>query len=224
MASLLDSLELRARPSAVVGLDLNGASVAQAILRACYSGAVVADAREMPLARAAFGTVMSVCVLEHISGVTAVLAEVSRALRPGGLFALSVPTPRLLEVAVQTHPPDPEGYLRAFNERVEHRTVWDAGEWSSAIEGGGLQVVRIRGFMPPAAATAWFAAYDWTVRPIRGRGLLYRAAGPGLRRFGLGPALAGYWRRRLEPWAQTGLEATVDEACALFIVAEKLAD
>ncbi|MBM3499680.1 MAG: class I SAM-dependent methyltransferase [Armatimonadetes bacterium] len=161
------------------------------------------------------------CVLEHIPAVESVLSEVARVLKPGGLFAFSVPAPRLLAVAAETHPADPSGFVEAFNERVEHRNVWSAERWAAALAAAGLLVHDIRGFMPPDAAAAWFEAYDWVVRPIRGRGALYRLAGPGLRRFGLGRALASYWRRRLTPWAGRGVSASLEEACALFVTAKR---
>jgi len=221
LESLLEAMADRDRPGRVFGLDINADSVTTAAARPAYAGAIVADARRMPLADEAVASAISVCVLEHIEGVEAVLAQVSRVLRPGGVFAFSVPTPRLVEAAAQTHPRDPERYARAFNERVEHRTVWHLGRWRAALERNGLRVRTAHGFMPPAAAVAWFQAYDWVVRPIRGRGALYRSAGPGLRRLGVGWALARYWSRRLQPWARRGVSADLGEASALFIVAEK---
>jgi SAM-dependent methyltransferase len=221
LESLLDPRDPPRRPQQVYGLDINTQSAAIAAGRPTFRGVVVADARRQPYPTATFACVVSVCVLEHIPGVEAVLAEVSRVLRLGGLFAFSVPTPAFLETAARTHPRDPNEYVRTFNERVEHRTVWDAGTWTNAVEAAGLQVRDMRGFMPPEAAEAWFSAYDWAVRPIRGRGVLYRWAGPGLRRFGLGRALASYWYHRLAPWAERGAVASIEDACALFVVAGK---
>jgi SAM-dependent methyltransferase len=221
LESLLEEREPGRRPPRAYGLDINADSVGLAAARPTYRGAIVADARRMAFRATAFASVISVCVLEHIRGTEAVLAEVGRILRPGGLFAFSVPTPKLLDVAAETHPRDPERYSEAFNERVEHHTVWAPAQWRVALEANGLGVREVRGFMPPDAAAAWFGAYDWVVRPIRGRGALYRLAGPGLRRFALGRAMARYWFRHLEPWAGRGVQADVDEACALFVVAEK---
>jgi SAM-dependent methyltransferase len=221
MESLLAGMERRARPERVFGLDIDPGSVHHAAARESYVGAVVADARHMPVAPGALASSVSVCVLEHIEGVEPVLAEVNRVLQPGGVFGFSVPTPCLLEIAGQTHPRDPQGYTQAFNERVEHRTVWDLDTWRAALERNGLRVRTVHGFMPPAAAATWFEAYDWVVRPIRGRGVLYRMAGPGLRRLGVGRALGAYWLRRLEPWARRGVSSDLGDAGALLIVAEK---
>jgi len=221
LESLLTARSPGERPSRVYGLDINAGSVATAAARSSYRGATVADARCQPYRDEVFASIISVCVLEHIPKVEAVRAEVQRILGPGGLFAFSVPTPRLLEVAAQTHPRDPEGYVHALNERVEHRVVWGPEAWRNALQAAGLEAREMRGFMPPDAAKAWLGVYDWVIRPIRGRGFVYRLAGPDLRRLGFGRMLAGYWLRRLRHWAEVGVAPTLDDACALFIVAGK---
>lgn len=221
LARLLARREPGARPDVVYGLDVNASSATLAAQQGLYRGVVVADARTMPVRTAGVGGVVSVCVLEHISKVQQVLSEVARVLQPGGRFVFSVPTVRLLAVGRQCHPEDPEGWARAFCERIEQVTTWEPARWTAALTETGLCVRGVHGFMPEAAARAWFASYDWVVRPIRGRGALYRAAGPDLRRFGLGRLLAGYWYRRLSRWARQGVTAPVDEACAVVIVADQ---
>jgi len=205
----------------VFGLDIDAGSVAQAAQRSIYAGVVRADARAMPLPDACLQSVFSICVLEHIPQVDKVLSEVARVLRPGAMFAFSVPTPRLETVGAEVHPRHAEEYLAAQRQRLEHVNLWPLDRWEEALWRQGLVVRRVHGFMPEAAARAWWAAYDWTVRPIRGRGVLYRAAGPELRRFGLGRLLAGYWYRRLARWAGEGLQASPEHAGALLIVAQR---
>lgn len=205
----------------ILGLDINPASAAQAAGCPVYAGVICADARAMPLPTAWAESVISICVLEHIPQVERVLSEVARVLRPGGKFAFSVPTPRLEVIGAEVHPRDAQEYLAAQRERLEHVNLWPAERWVSALAAQGLVVRNVHGFMPDEAARAWWAAYEWTVRPIRGRGVLYRAAGPGLRRFGLGRLLSGYWYRRLVHWARVGLWAPLETASALLVVAER---
>ena len=206
----------------VFGLDLDGGSVAVAARREAFAGAVVGDARELPFDAACFGGATSVCVLEHIPEVERALREVARVLKPGARLAFSVPTPLFLDAASHSHPEAPEQYAREVAERTELHTVWTHQEWGERVRESGLAVREVVGFMPPGAAGAWFEANDWVVAPIRGRGLVYRAAGPGLRRFGLGRALSGYWHRRLRRWAAEGVSASLDEACAVLVVAERV--
>lgn len=208
-----------ARP--VLGLDINPGSAAQAARWPIYAGVVCADARAMPFADSWVESVISICVLEHIPQVEKVLREVARVLKPGGKLAFSVPTPRLEVVGAEVHPRDSQEYLAAQRQRLEHANLWSAERWVGALSAEGFVIRDIHGFMPDEAARAWWAAYEWTIRPIRGRGVLYRVAGPGLRRFGLGRLLAGYWYRRLVHCAQVGLWAPLETASALLIVAER---
>lgn len=220
LESLFDLGEYAARPLRVYGLDLDPGLAARAAARAVFKAGVAADARCQPFRSGVFGSVVAICVLEHIARAEAVLGEVRRILKNGGIFAFSVPTPHMLAVGAGMHSGDP-GYVARFNERVQHQTVWSAETWQGALHSAGLEVEEVCGFMPPDAAEAWFAAYDWVVRPIPGRGRLFRLAGPNLRRLRLGRILASYWFRRLRPWAEAGVTANLNEACALIVVSRK---
>jgi SAM-dependent methyltransferase len=217
---LLGSSGDRTHPHRVFGLDLNENSVRLALARPIHRAAIVADARAMPFGDAAFASVLSVCVLEHIPAPDRVLAEASRVLKPNGLLAFSVPTARLSEIAAETHPRTLD-YPAVFAARVEHVNSWPHSAWQALLQRNGLAPCDLIGFMPPDAARVWFAANDWVERPIRGRGWLYRVAGPGLRRGGLGRLLAAYWFRRLRPAAIEGVAASPDEAAAVLILARK---
>ena len=207
-------------PLRLIGVDIDRGSVRLAAQRAAHAGVVVADARAMPFCSGVFASAISICVLEHIPRVERVLAEVHRLLRPGGLLAFSIPTPRLLEMAAETHPKDP-GYPRALCARLKHVNSWEPSRWRSLLGEAGLGVVDTVGFMGRQAARVWFGVNDWVERPIRGRGIAYRMAGSSLRRFGLGKVLASYWFRRLRQAAADGVEAPLDEASAALIVATK---
>lgn len=74
------------------GVDREAASVREAKARRAHAHALVASGTHLPFADAAFSTVVSNCVLEHIPDVDAVVREVNRVLRPGGRFALTVPS------------------------------------------------------------------------------------------------------------------------------------
>lgn len=221
MNLLSDSGRLLHGSGMVAGIDISEEFAALAVPVGIYDLVSVADARALPFEPETFETVVSVCVLEHIPRVEAVLENVARVLRPDGRFIFSVPAPPLCEMAAETHGPDGEAFVAQFNARVEHVNVWDAATWQTKLGQAGLECTEVLGFMPPNAARIWFAAYDWTVRPIRGRGALYRLAGPGLSRFGVGAALRAYWMRRLTPAAREGLQCRVEDACALLIAARK---
>ena len=57
-----------------------------------YRSVMFASATVLPYADASFNTVISNCVIEHIPDNDAVLAEIFRVLRPGGVFATTLPS------------------------------------------------------------------------------------------------------------------------------------
>jgi SAM-dependent methyltransferase len=64
-----------------------------------YRAVYVASAHAMPFPSGQFASVFANCSLEHMDHLTEVLAEISRCLRPGGTFLLSVVTDKFLEWA-----------------------------------------------------------------------------------------------------------------------------
>lgn len=78
----------------VTGVDVSEAAIAHA--RAAYAHTpnlelVAASCTRLPLADAAFDTVVSFETLEHIEAQAAFLDEVARVLAPGGVLVLSCP-------------------------------------------------------------------------------------------------------------------------------------
>jgi SAM-dependent methyltransferase len=57
-----------------------------------YVGVVRGDATRLPFSEATFDAVITSEVLEHIPDDTAAIAELVRVLRPGGVFAATVPS------------------------------------------------------------------------------------------------------------------------------------
>ncbi len=83
----------------ITGLDISEEDVGTARSRARQMGSncemVVGDAQKMPFEDKLYDQCFSICVLEHIPDDDRVFHEVSRVLKPGGTFILSVPTSRL---------------------------------------------------------------------------------------------------------------------------------
>jgi SAM-dependent methyltransferase len=83
---------------AEVGLDRGLADLAEARGRGVYRLLVAADSGAMPFPDAFFGGVVSNCVFEHIPDVDRTIGEISRVLRPGGVFACTVIGDRFREL------------------------------------------------------------------------------------------------------------------------------
>jgi len=198
------------------GIDLDRAELKrERQLPACRSVAQC-DARKLPFKDASFGSVMSVSTLEHIPEVSAVFPEVARVLRPGGVFAFSVPIDtlnanllghRLLSVGSAKLA---DRYARLVHRSLTHVNVWPAATWTQIVASAGMAVERAEPILSPPA-TKWFeallpAAYGSRLwRRVTGR----RPPHPGM--------FVRMAERRMLPLVRQGSAAGSN----LFVVARK---
>ena len=142
---------LAARGAVVTGLDPATAAVKAGRARSRMTGSridyLVGMGEQLPLKDAAFDVVVCVDVLEHVRDLAAVIAEIRRVLRPGGLFlfdtinrnplsALAVVT--IAEQVLRLLPPgthQPEGFIRP-------------GELRGLLRGQGFTVGPMVGLGP----------------------------------------------------------------------------
>ena len=121
----------RARPACdAVGVEWHAKA---ARLAAAKAGCPVArgSVNALPFADAAFGTVVAADVLCHAAvDPAAALAEIRRALRPGGRLVVNMPAFRSL--------------LSAHDAAVHNARRQNAGETRAMLEGAGLRVLRVR--------------------------------------------------------------------------------
>jgi SAM-dependent methyltransferase len=92
--------------------------------------AVAGDGMKLPFVDGAFDVVIASEVLEHVADDAAVLAELARVLRPGGVVALSVPraVPELVNWALSAAYHEVEGgHVRIYRRRQLRRRAAAAG-------------------------------------------------------------------------------------------------
>lgn len=124
----------------VVGLDLSHRDLCTARARTDdFSGQAPTEARldllqgdalRLPFATATFDRVVCSEVLEHIPDYEAVLGEIRRVLKPGGIFACSVP--RYLPEWIcwrlsRAYHEVPGGHIRIFQERTLRAAIESRG-------------------------------------------------------------------------------------------------
>lgn len=100
-----------------------------------YAGVLRGDATKLPFASASFDVVITSEVLEHITDDTAAIAELVRVLRPGGVFAATVPTwwPEKINwmLSDEYHAPAaPGGHVR----------IYSATELKAKLRAAGLRL------------------------------------------------------------------------------------
>lgn len=162
--------------SPAVGLELNVAQAQRAFTSGLYQGCVSANAEAMALPAETFGSVLSVCVIEHIPHQERVLAEASRVLRPGGMLVFTTVSPEFLDNLAEVRrlrrtgrAADLAAYVEKTNRRLEHFHYRPLAEWQCLLEAAGLELVEHRRVISPAVARLWSRLDDFFTEPVRGR-------------------------------------------------------
>ncbi len=163
--------ELVAGQREMIGIDIDPPEAALAKAANVYAWVAIARADQIPLSDACLDFAFANSVLEHIPDLGAVLAEIARCLKPGGLFVATVPSsqfheclrgPGLLRRISR------EEYLREVDARLSHFHYWSPGRWDRELRDVGLEPEPISGYFSRAQVQIW---ERWSNRT---GGLLYR--------------------------------------------------
>lgn len=141
---------LATRHPRVVGTDLSLLAAARAAaIVGREAGPVLARAEALPLRNGAATLLTSLDVLEHLDDDVAVLGELARVVRPGGVLVLAVPA---YEWAWSDH-----------DVALGHRRRYTAPRLRRVVEDAGLECVKVTYFH------SWLAPIAFLVRktPLR---------------------------------------------------------
>jgi SAM-dependent methyltransferase len=145
-----------------VGIDISRRDLRLSQETRVYRSLVQADARRLPFAEGAFGTVMSVSVLEHIPQVLPFFAEARRVLRTGGTLVFSVPladmdTYMVLPVAARRIGlrPAADAYVTRVHRSFKHINLHEPAFWLDAARDAGFRIERERRIISRAATRAF---------------------------------------------------------------------
>jgi SAM-dependent methyltransferase len=153
------------------GLDPLESDVRDAVRRAGYRLAMVADGGRLPFATSSFPTVISNSVIEHISAVDQVLLEVARVLVPGGQFIFSVPSEHFTRYLFGSSLLERLGLPELGKRYGEwHRRLARAVHclppeaWQAKLTAAGLESIRWRYYFSRAAMNL-FDIYHYLSTP-----------------------------------------------------------
>lgn len=168
-------LDARVARLPIVGLDLSRSQLAKARVSGHYANLIRASATRMPFRNEHFESVICNGVLEALpDSPEQAVREAARILKRGGLFLLTVPTARFIPVMfwprVLAHVSASLSnlYVRAFNERLEHRAPYlSMAEWRRHLEAAGFRVEHEQSFLSRRAGMAYNLLVMQVFRPLQ---------------------------------------------------------
>ena len=164
-----------------VGLDRGIGDLAEARGRGVYRLLAGADSGAMPFGNAAFRSVVSNCVFEHIPDIDRTVSEIARVLAPGGVFACTVIGHRFRELLTDERTWRRLGlsaahraYVGWFNRKAAHFHFDSPRQWTERFERAGLEVRNWRYYMSAEATRRMHRDHYWSLphlvaRKVTGR-------------------------------------------------------
>lgn len=124
-----------------IGVDNESEIVKAARKSKVYKKVVLGDAQNLPFQDNSLSTIFSNSVIEHIEGIEQVLSEVSRTLKPGGLFIFTVPSHKFADYLYLTTLFRGIGlsflgkmYSRARNRQLNHFNLYNDLDWEKQLK------------------------------------------------------------------------------------------
>jgi SAM-dependent methyltransferase len=169
-----------------VGVDPWTGPVREAVRRGGYHHVIQNEGALLPFENSRFNTVFSNSVLEHIPDLQPVIDEISRVLKPEGMFYFCVPNHQFLSNLSIARFFDKIGvkfaarwYRNFFNYISRHHHCDSPETWQRRLEAAGFEVVKWwHYFSPRALATLewghYFGLPAWIIHAITGEWILVK--------------------------------------------------
>lgn len=158
--SVMGSLSRRLGGVRVVGVDKDAEEIVRARKTGAYERVHAAPGSSVPEPGGTFDWVLANSVLEHVPNIRAVLAEVSRLLKPAGQLWITVPGPDFHAALAGPGLLAPllgrgDEYFRRLDRRLQHLRYWSVQEWGDNLQRYGLEVICASSYMASADARRW---------------------------------------------------------------------
>jgi SAM-dependent methyltransferase len=155
----------------VVGVDINPSVADVARKSGVYSEVHVMPADRLALSSGGFASAFANCSLEHMDNLSEVLSGISRCLRPGGLFLLSVVTDKLIEwstlpalVREMGNPTHSELLLSEYKAYHHLVNPLSSDAWAEYLERSGFELVEYIPIVPEVFSRLFlFADHLWHI-------------------------------------------------------------
>lgn len=147
-----------------IGLDIEKKVLGEAKKSGIYREVIFADARKLPFKDDSFRTVVANSTFEHIEeNDLKAVSEVSRVLKRGGVFYLTVPLPLFSGLIKKWG-----GDTNLVDKRLVHFRYRSLDEWSKILVQSGFDVCDTFLYVSPRLHKLWYFYYKIiTFRPYR---------------------------------------------------------
>ena len=140
-----------------LGIDLDKSAIKKARQSNFYKKVMAVNAANMPFKNNQFQTVISNSTFEHIVNDTKAVQQVSRVLKPKGLFIFTVPSTRLQPY-----------FSQPINRRVSHLHYRSLSDWRQLLKANGLKLVEAHYYLAPPAVKLWLQLFKLlTFKPYK---------------------------------------------------------
>lgn len=160
---LMSTFIFRNQPTIDVGIDLEESGLKRARETKKYKKVLCANAENLPFKNASFNTVVSNSTFEHIANDIKAISEVSRVLKKGGLFFLTIPSKFLqkwiLEFEERVGKGKSQKNLMKFNKRANHLHYRSLNKWRHYLKSNSLEIVFYKYYFPKRTAMVWYEIF-----------------------------------------------------------------
>jgi ubiquinone/menaquinone biosynthesis C-methylase UbiE len=141
----------------MIGLDIDEKEIELAKERNIYSQLITASSNDIPIDSSSLDFVFSNSVLEHIQDIHGTLAEVSRILKPNGLFIFTTPSIYFQELLkgplIFKHLR--KKYLEDIDKRCAHLRYWSEEQWKKELDKNKLKICTVKYYLDKYQTQRW---------------------------------------------------------------------
>lgn len=131
-----------------IGLDVSDSRMDEATGLKVYKKLVQYDGKHFPFKNNSFQTIISNCVLEHVSSLDEVVAQMYRVLAPGGTALITV-----MATPWEEHlfgslflGTSYKNYMRA---KQIHLNLFSLHQWTKTFADAGFRIEKTKGYLSP---------------------------------------------------------------------------
>jgi SAM-dependent methyltransferase len=121
-----------------IGIDISSKEIKRAQKIGSFSEVHCRDAHNIPYPDDYFKTILSNCVIEHVTRPEALIQEIARVLNEKGEFIFTTWTPAFNESLLINK----KWYIRWKNNMLNHVSIKSAQEWEEILQKHKLQVIH----------------------------------------------------------------------------------